>query len=793
MKDMITVMDFSKKINLSVDIILDLCKKININVNKESDFLLKKDIKLLYESFKDIFTSSDVFFDENYFFGYIGNNNSDYYSSVNNNYQNTYSSSNAQNSGLTSNKESTDLTSNDESTNLTSNEESADLTLTNENVNVVDDNVNIDVVALCKGGLLVDVLKDKIDSLKSSLSGITVIPPVDSSILNSCITNVNANIEDLDNLIKRVNDVEELIPDKEEILLFLLENGDYFDDGELNIDALQKIVTDENISNETSNRINDYLTFRTELTKSINNGDFSQINSDGHQFQDLNAIQAFILASGYNLDMFVDLTSEIELQNQQIKDNDVGSGIAIDNVKNDNFLSNNQWTGTRLTAPMGLNVNGPSGTETWYPLAMGRIVKNMEDLYGYTNLECRIREDGVRLLSGTTPEGEEFKDLVIVAADVRHDSANPNGTFERGQIVTTSLGMGIVADFCERSYNERVAAQRVNDANFVPHFDIATAWWDPKYIRMAYGNKFPIETAEQLLPDQTHVTLRFNAETGEISIDYRDKVEVVETENQNEFDDTVESENDDDLQVDDDAVSSDDMAISGANIKPKNNSDIAHRGNRSAGGSENSVKTFRTAGEKGFWGCEADVRFDSTGNLVCSHNPVSSGSNTPSFEEYLDICKEYGMTAIIDLKYENGPNHDDPNLSPAILQTIEEKGMLDSCVIQTNNPKDIPYIRENSSEARIWYLTDVISESNLKLIEENNVECVNIDYYGDNDYKIDINKLNEQGIDVCVWRVFEEDDKEEVLNLGAKYVMSDNVLGITPYQEGEQDFNGIVS
>ena len=225
------------------------------------------------------------------------------------------------------------------------------------------------------------------------------------------------------------------------------------------------------------------------------------------------------------------------------------------------------------------------------------------------------------------------------------------------------------------------------------------------------------------------------------------------------------------------------------NIKPKNNSDIAHRGYTPGGIYDNSLEGFRLAGEKGFWGCEADVRFDANGNLVCSHNAVKNGENPPSFADYLDVCKEYGMTAIIDLKYAKGVGPADPYLSPAILKVIEEKGMIDSCVIQTNNPTDIPYIRETSSSARIWYLTDVISDKNLELIRNNGVECVNMQN-GENTSS-GIKKLVDNDIDVCVWNVQTEQGKDRYLKYGAKYIMSDNVLGITPYQTGEENFNNL--
>lgn len=152
-------------------------------------------------------------------------------------------------------------------------------------------------------------------------------------------------------------------------------------------------------------------------------------------------------------------------------------------------------TGQRLTAPMGLNTDGPSGTETWYDLEMTQVVKNMEELYGFTNIEYKIREDGVKLLSGTTPDGVDFEDLVMVAADVKH-STNPDGTFERGQIVPTSLGLGIVADYCERAVNERKATGNI-------HFDIATAWWTEPYMSIAYGKEESSETPTTEMSDNS--------------------------------------------------------------------------------------------------------------------------------------------------------------------------------------------------------------------------------------------------------------------------------------------------
>ncbi len=107
----------------------------------------------------------------------------------------------------------------------------------------------------------------------------------------------------------------------------------------------------------------------------------------------------------------------------------------------------------------------------------------------------------------------------------------------------------------------------------------------------------------------------------------------------------------------------------------------AHRG-YSAVAPENTLPAFRKAGEYGFWGAECDITTTSDGVWVIMHDDtvdrmtngkgkVSSytyaklrklkinagnnvdqypGAKVPSLTEYLDVCKEYGMHAVIEIK-----------------------------------------------------------------------------------------------------------------------------------------------
>lgn len=118
--------------------------------------------------------------------------------------------------------------------------------------------------------------------------------------------------------------------------------------------------------------------------------------------------------------------------------------------------------------------NGDDGYETWYPTHPGGAVKILARECGFTNLKMEVCRDegpryGVRIISGTMPNGENFENLVVVAADIVCES-NPSGVFKRGQLIETSLGPGIIVDFCERAVNERKYNGRT-------HIDIATSWY----------------------------------------------------------------------------------------------------------------------------------------------------------------------------------------------------------------------------------------------------------------------------------------------------------------------------
>ena len=131
----------------------------------------------------------------------------------------------------------------------------------------------------------------------------------------------------------------------------------------------------------------------------------------------------------------------------------------------------------------------------------------------------------------------------------------------------------------------------------------------------------------------------------------------------------------------------------------------AHRGYSSIA-PENTLPAFRLAGEYGFWGTECDTTPTADGVWIIMHDDtvdrmtdgegkvkdltyaeiremtVDAGSNVdrypdtkvPTLTEYLDVCREYGMHPVIEIK--GNATVEDMDSLAALLSAREEKEMF---------------------------------------------------------------------------------------------------------------------
>ena len=161
-----------------------------------------------------------------------------------------------------------------------------------------------------------------------------------------------------------------------------------------------------------------------------------------------------------------DINSETELE--EFGNYDDGDGAVKE-------VNEGSHTGT-LNAPKGFITDGPGGPngepvyETWYDYKMSNVVDAMKNR-GYDYDYSVDEETGIKM----------FGPYVMVAADVKN-VANPDGTYNYGDIVETSVGTGMVVDYCGE------AATKRENSNGI-HFDIATAWHTKPYQARAYSKE----------------------------------------------------------------------------------------------------------------------------------------------------------------------------------------------------------------------------------------------------------------------------------------------------------------
>ena len=224
---------------------------------------------------------------------------------------------------------------------------------------------------------------------------------------------------------------------------------------------------------------------------------------------------------------------------------------------------------------------------------------------------------------------------------------------------------------------------------------------------------------------------------------------------------------------------------------------VAHRGMRSVS-PENTTASFTEAGKHGYWGAECDVYRTKDGVWIISHDShtyrmmdksafiekktyeelmdmnVDNGVNIDkyedlkicSLEEYLDICKKYNMTPVIELKGKNNTEY--------YSEIVELANQFEV------NPVYISFHIENLqtmrrlTQCKMYYLVQKISEDDIQ--DAKSIENCGIDFNGNKDknFKSDIiKKCQDAGLELGAWTINEEDALQKLEQYGITLITTD--------------------
>ena len=225
---------------------------------------------------------------------------------------------------------------------------------------------------------------------------------------------------------------------------------------------------------------------------------------------------------------------------------------------------------------------------------------------------------------------------------------------------------------------------------------------------------------------------------------------------------------------------------------------VGHRG--SYWGVENTVEAFRNGALAGYHYLECDIKVAGDGTIVLTHDDTTErlgGSltiNTATLAqlkaetltqtrggvkytgkictlaEYLDICAEYKVRPVIELKWATGINSNDCSGIPALIKLIEEKGFRNKCVILTSMKPCLEYIRTHYPDITLQFLTNSNWANHFDWCVKWRMD---VDIEAGGFSKSTVEKFHEAGLKVNVWTANTNDTYKNYGNMGCDFITTD--------------------
>ena len=226
---------------------------------------------------------------------------------------------------------------------------------------------------------------------------------------------------------------------------------------------------------------------------------------------------------------------------------------------------------------------------------------------------------------------------------------------------------------------------------------------------------------------------------------------------------------------------------------------IAHRG-YSAVAPENTLPAYRAAGEAGFWGAECDIIQTADGVWVLMHDStvdrmtngtgsvrdltyaqisaltVDAGNGlekypnekVPTLEEYLDVCKDYGLHPVIEIKQD--ADAADMDGLAEFLMAREEREMF---VIISFGRELCARIKALMPETPVYYLVSTnAAEEDISFAVKNRLDGMDINCGVSDDY---VKAIQKAGLDVIVWTVDDLPTAQRFFRLGVSAVTTNTL------------------
>lgn len=227
------------------------------------------------------------------------------------------------------------------------------------------------------------------------------------------------------------------------------------------------------------------------------------------------------------------------------------------------------------------------------------------------------------------------------------------------------------------------------------------------------------------------------------------------------------------------------------------NTSIRYIGHRGIGGlaPENTLPAFELAGKLGFWGAECDVRTTIDGNWMVLHDDtvdrmtdgngkiqnltfeklqtlnIDSGIKIaqykvlkiPKLEDYLLICKKWGLTPVIEMKSANNLQYYDK-----FIDTIKKYEDINKTVVISLSTISLNELRKRDGQLTLGLICSDVTENTIDYVKALGNAFIDSSYY-----KITKNKVemcHENNIKIGVWTVDGKDAANNLIKDGVDYL-----------------------
>lgn len=155
---------------------------------------------------------------------------------------------------------------------------------------------------------------------------------------------------------------------------------------------------------------------------------------------------------------------------------------------------------------------------------------------------------------------------------------------------------------------------------------------------------------------------------------------------------------------------------------------------------------------------------------------ITYTSKICTFERYLEICKTYGVLAVVELKSSAGITNSDQSRMGALMEVIKEKGMLDSVIFLGSQYKCLEWVRNNGyHNIRCQYLVNSCESETIfnRCLEWRFDVSFNIGYANSEEW---IARYHEAGLKVSCYTFSQYSDAATLqswIDKGVDYVTCD--------------------